>query len=153
RRLADPLLAVSGGPVPPRLEAQYAPADQPVEDPRQPAAQPRGSVAGSAGRRGLDGAARAALVLDPPGHHGARLAAAADRGAPADRAAPIAVGPGLPFEPAPRHADFAGANLPRRNVPGVSRLRLASRHRGHARPAGGHEEGAPRLGNGGGEAL
>ena len=67
RRLADSVLAVSVRPVALRAEAQHAAAHRPLEDPRQPAPQPRHADAARAARRRLDGAAGLALVLDDDG--------------------------------------------------------------------------------------
>ena len=96
RRLADSVLAVSVRPVALRAEAQHAAAHRPLEDPRQPAPQPRRADAAGAARRRLDRPAGLALVLDADGGRRRRLAAAAAVRAAARRAPQGAVVSGLP---------------------------------------------------------
>ena len=87
RRLADSLLAVSVRAVAARRQAQHAAAHRPLEDSRQPAAQPRRADAARDAGRGLDGAAGSALVLDDGGARRHCLAAPAAARTPAGRSA------------------------------------------------------------------
>ena len=87
RRLADPVVAVPVGADARRPRAQPPAAHLALEDPRQPAAQPRGAVARGAVHRRLVVPARTADRVDArrarddvvPGHRARPLAACADR--------------------------------------------------------------------------
>ena len=105
--------------------------------------------AAGAARRRVDGAARPALVLDDDGDGRRRVAAPAGDRAPAGRARPGAVDPGLPPQPAPRCRHRAGADPPQPDLSRLPRVRYRARHRRHARAPRGHQAPDAGMGNGG----
>ena len=150
RRLADPVLAVSVRAVAARPEAQHAAAHRPLEDSRQPAAQPGRADAARAARRRLDVAARAALVLDDwPCWSSSRRSCCRS-------SARLLVGPrqaqSLPVFLRNLRDDAAtalGAGRAQPDVPGLPRLRDGARDRrsrwcASSSPSGGCSSGRPR---------
>src|SRR5436309_7039827 len=107
RRLADPALAVPVRPDTPRHQAQFVSAHLPLEDPRQPAPEPRGADAPRAAGRGMDDPPGRALVLDGDGAGRDGVAVAAAGRPDARRAGPGAVVPGVLAESAGGHGDRA----------------------------------------------
>ncbi len=95
RRLADLVVAVSVRAVATGIEAQYAAAHRPVEDPGQPPAQPRRTDAADPCGSRMDLAARFPMVLDDGSHRRARVTTVAGCGAAPDWPDEGAVGPGL----------------------------------------------------------
>src|SRR5436309_14978583 len=129
RRLADPALAVPVRPDTPRHQAQFVPAHLPLEDPRQPAPEPRGADAPRAAGRGMDDAPWCALVLDHDRAGRDGVAAAAARRTDARRSGEGAIVPRVLAEPAVGHRDRARAGRPRCDVSRVPRLGHRTRHR------------------------
>gem|GEM_PF-4446739 len=149
RGLADPHLAPAGGKDGGRVREEPASAHQPVEDPRQPAPEPRGADAPRPLRGGLDDPAREPARLDPRRPRDRRLPAR-DVLLPAPRAIPVR-DPRAHVRPR-RHRGAergGGPGVPDPRLPPVPRLGDAGRDRPDAGEARRHAAAAPGLGDGG----
>src|SRR5262245_2777341 len=147
RRLADLALAVPVGSDASRAEAKFLSADFAMEDPRQPAPQPRRPDPAGAARRRVDVAAGRTVVLDDRRADRDGVAAATARRAGAGRTATGAIVPGVLAESAAGYGNCLRADRAGRDVSCLPHLGHRPRDCLDTRAARDHETAPARMGN------
>ena len=151
RRLADPVVAVPGRPDAFRPAPQPPAAHLPLEDPRQPEAQPDGARDRGPAAARVDGAARQRGRVDGRAAGGARLQPLSARPRDHRRSAAAATVASLPPCRERRRQHGLGAGRSAADVPRQSGLGEGARDRADPRPARGHEAPPAGVGDGRGE--